>query len=204
MMVMLMVVLRLKDWRKSSSLVTCNAFISSCRILFKSVSMYHSLRTIMKTHSYRRIDNTLLWTLSLLFALLCSPLANLSCLCFSLSDSRAPENLLVLLSSAQMKGVFRIPKPSKRGATAAALRVLIPELPEPVPPIELLTRVRRFHLHQYGYGQEEAAEQRSKNVLRWMMESNRGRENESNLKKMVDEYVLKHMPLAYILGKWLT
>lgn len=100
-----------------------------------------------------------------------------------------------------MKGVFRIPKPSKRGATAAALRVLIPEVPEPVPPIELLTRVRRFHLHQYGYGHEEAAEQRSKNVLRWMMESNRGRENEKNLKKMVDEYVLKHMPLAYILGK---
>lgn len=33
------------------------------------------------------------------------------------------------------------------------------------------------------------------------MESLRAKQDSTNLKRMVDEYVIKHMPLEYILGK---
>lgn len=66
-------------------------------------------------------------------------------------------------------------------------------------PSDLLRRLTEFHLSDDGRKNKSEAEERSRSVLRWMRESDKCKDEQS-LERMVDQYVVKQLPLAYILG----
>lgn len=86
---------------------------------------------------------------------------------------------------------------SRTARRAAAALGRPPQRSFPDPPSELVARLTRFHAAERS---KDEAEEQSRAVIRWMQESPKCG-NESDLKRMVDAYVDKQTPLAYILGK---
>lgn len=73
----------------------------------------------------------------------------------------------------------------------------------PKPPLELVHRLTRFHASEAtsnSNGNENESEEHAQSILRWMQESPKC-SSESDLKRMVDQYVDKKTPLAYILSE---
>lgn len=174
-MQMAMEALRLKVWLRSRPLYTCILVITLyIRASTKVACRIHAVVLWRRKMSIPRYARHYEWLLSL----------------------HVPKSSL-LLDLMPMQRL--IPKWTAKKAT----RVVPPRPSLPEPPYELVERLTRFHASESRNEKsrnKDEPEEHARSILRWMQESPKCG-NETDLKHMVDEYVDKRTPLAYILGK---